>query len=397
MMPNDPFTKRVRRHVIGPAHTFFAATSPHLETVCFNELKNLSLPLENMHMMPGGIEFKGRLSDCYAANLLLRTSNRILMRIAEFKVTNFRQLDKKLFNIPWELFINPSVTRAYTVTTRHSRLYHKTAIGESMEKCIALRMNGMPADASNPLQDTGVQHMFVRAVEDRFTVSLDTSGELLFKRGLKQHTGKAPIRETLAAAILAYAGYTGKEPLLDPMCGSGTFSLEAAMIARHIPPGWFRTFMFMTWPAFKKAQWEYLKKLSAGQRADRKEPLVFAADQDLSLCRNLEDIADRFGLSDTIKIMHKDFFEWRPADVTHKTGLVVLNPPYGIRMASQRITDDYYNEIIQKLKKDYKEWQMAILVPATRSLKGLPKNCRRFPFYHGGLNLFLVVGNIASI
>jgi putative N6-adenine-specific DNA methylase len=396
MTAGDPFTKRVKRHVAGPAHTFFAATSPFLETVCFNELKNLSLPLESIHTISGGVEFKGRLQDCYAANLLLRTPNRILMRIAEFKATNFRQLDKKLFSIPWELFINPAVTRIHAIKTRHSRLYHKAAIGESVEKSIALRVNGLSEDPLKPLQQTGVQHVFVRAVEDRFTISLDTSGELLFKRGLKQHTGKAPLRETLAAAILAYAGYTGNEPLVDPMCGSGTFSLEAAMIAGHIPPGWFRPFIFMTWPAFRETQWEYLKTLCAEKRVAVKEALVFASDLDLSLCSNLEHVAGRFGLSDTLRVMQKDFFQWKPAELFRQKGLVVLNPPYGIRMAPDRQTNDDYNELIHKLKKDYKGWRIAMLAPATRSLKGLPRNFKRIPFYHGGLNLSLVIGDMAA-
>jgi putative N6-adenine-specific DNA methylase len=397
MTSNDPFIKRVKRHAIGPAHTFFAATSPYLENLCFNELKDLSLPLENINPIPGGVEFKGRLHECYAANLLLRIPNRILMRIAEFKATNFRQLAKKLFDIPWELFINPFVRRVYTVTTRQSRLYHKAAIGESVEKCIALHMNGVPAYALKPSQETAVQQVFIRAVEDQFSVSLDTSGDLLFKRGLKQHTGKAPIRETLAAAILTYAGYTGKEPLVDPMCGSGTFSLEAAMIAAHIPPGWFRKFIFMTWPAFKIKQWEYLKKLSASQRVDAKETLIFASDQNRAMCSNLENVSKQFGLSGAIKVVHKDFFEWKPADVSPKAGLVVLNPPYGIRMTLSRVTDEYYSEIIQKLRKDYKKWRIAILVPPIPSLKGLYRNLKKFPFYHGGLNLSLMIGSVASI
>jgi putative N6-adenine-specific DNA methylase len=115
------------------------------------------------------------------------------------------------------------------------------------------------------------------------------------------------------------------------------------------------------------------------------------------LCSNLEDIATQFGLSGTIKVMHKDFFEWKPADVTPKTGLVVLNPPYGIRMASTRIADEYYGEIIKKLQNDYKKWRVALLVPSTRSLRWLPKHFKKIPFYHGGLNLSLVLGRIASV
>jgi putative N6-adenine-specific DNA methylase len=396
-MLKNTVSKRVKRHVIGPVHTFFAATSPHLEALCFNELKKLSPPLESVQITAGGVEFKGRLQDCYAANLLLRIPSRILMRIAEFKVTNFRQLEKKLSHIPWELFIHPFVKRAFTIKTRHSRLYHKAAIGESMENCIAMRMRSMLNNTLDPLQENGIQQVFLRAMEDRFTVSIDTSGELLFKRGLKHHTGKAPIRETLAAAILTYAGYTAKEPLVDPMCGSGTFSLEAAMQVRHMPPGMYRKFIFMTWPAFKERQWEYIKKISAKQMENVKKTLVFASDRDLSMCSNLEDVSKQFELSDTIKVMHKDFFEWKPADITRQKGLVVLNPPFGIRMGAKQIPPGYYDEILQKLKKDYQGWRMAILVPSKRSLNKIPESFKIVPVYHGGLNLSLLVGKAASL
>jgi putative N6-adenine-specific DNA methylase len=396
-MVSSPISKRVKRHVVGPVHTFFAATAPHLETLCFNELKSLSIPPDSIHMTTGGVDFKGRLQDCYAANLLLRTPNRILMRIAEFKATNFRQLEKKLSHIPWELFIHPFIKRSFTIKTRHSRLYHKAAIGESAEKCIALHMNHTLNGKSDTLPATGNQQVFLRAVEDRFTVSIDTSGELLFKRGLKQHTGKAPIRETLAAAILAYAGYTGKEPLVDPMCGTGTFSLEAAMQVKHIPPGWYREFTFMTWPAFKKRQWDYIKKASAGQMVGPEKKLVFASDRELSMCGNLEKIARQFELSDTIQVMHKDFFEWKPVDITRQKGLVVLNPPFGVRVGAGQIPAGYYDEILQKLKKDYQGWRIAILVPSKQYLKEVHKSLKIFPIYHGGLNLSLLVGKTASL
>ena len=396
MTPSDPLAKRVKRHVIGPVHTFFAATSPHLESLCLHELKNLSLPLESVNAVPGGVEFRGRLQACYAANLLLRIPNRILMRIAEFKVTNFRQLGTIISRFPWELYINAAVKRAFHIKITKSRLYHKAAIAGEFERGICHRLKGVSVEPGRPVDKNVLQRVFIRGMADRFTVSLDTSGDLLFKRGLKKYVGKAPLRETIAAAILNHAGYTGLEPLMDPMCGSGTFSLEAALIAGRIPVGWFRDFMFMSWPAFKPNQWEYLKKINRPHPDQSTGTMVFASDKNLSMCRHLERISKQFGLSDTIRVMHKDFFDGTPADVTPKTGLVVLNPPFGIRMASPRTTTDYYSEIIEKLKKDYQGWRMALLLPKPFFMKGHVNGLNTFPIYHGGLNLSLVVGSVSS-
>ena len=103
------------------------------------------------------------------------------------------------------------------------------------------------------------QRLFIRGVDDRFSVSIDSSGDLLYKRGIKTLAGTAPVRETLAAAILMLAGYSGNEALVNPMCGSGTFAVEGALMARNIPPGWNRSFAFMGWPGFRPAQWRHIR------------------------------------------------------------------------------------------------------------------------------------------
>ncbi|MBU1569456.1 MAG: hypothetical protein KKE00_02865, partial [Proteobacteria bacterium] len=251
--------KRIKRHVTGREKEFFAATSPGLESLCLYELKTFAETGNDFIETNGGVQFAGRITDCFSANLNLRTANRILMRIGEFKATNFMQLEKKLSDFPWELYLPADSRPDINTSTKQSRLYHKDAIAEifaaSIEKRFAL--NGFAQAA----QDSSIpQQIFVRADNDRFIVSIDSSGELLYRRGIKTHRATAPLRETTAAAILKISGYDGSEPLLDPMCGSGTFSLEAAMISQNIPAGWFRNFAFMNWPCFGPQRWAYIKR-----------------------------------------------------------------------------------------------------------------------------------------
>jgi putative N6-adenine-specific DNA methylase len=397
MPPADPLAKRIKRHVIGPVHDFFAATSPHVEALCFRELSDLSLGLETARPVSGGVEFRGRLADSYAANLLLRIPNRILMRIASFKATHFKQLEKKVSDIPWELYVNSRAKPVVHVKTAGCRLHHTTAIADRMIRSILNRRVDPPSAPVPAAPQTEAQRVFVRARKDRFSVSLDSSGKLLFKRGLKRRVGKAPLRETLAAAILLAAGYTGAEPLIDPMCGSGSFSLEAAMIAGHIPPGWYRTFAFMTWPAFKKAQWGYLKKIHSPPVKPPETAAIFAADKTASLCNSLERTSRQYSLSGMIRVMHKDFFDWTPADVTRRTGLVVLNPPFGIRMAFRDSIAIDYREIMKKLKKDYRGWRIALLCPDIPVIRNLFNNLNKLTIYHGGLRLSLFMGYAGNL
>ena len=215
-MPSEtPISKRIKRHVIGRVRTYFAATAPGFESLCLEELKALALPIEHASAIPGGVEFKGRLTDCYLANLHLRTANRILMRIDQFKATSFRQFAKKAAEIPWELYLPSKSSPQIHTTTKHCRLYHTDAISERV--LISISKHAIN-DIDPVRQKDGVllePKIFVRGVDDQFTISIDSSGEHLYKRGLKSHPGTAPLRETIAAAALLQAGYRGIEPVID--------------------------------------------------------------------------------------------------------------------------------------------------------------------------------------
>ncbi len=275
-----PLKKRIKRHVIGRKRQFFAATAPGLETICREELRVLLPSGTPMAIVEGGVKFEGRLHDCYLADLNLRTANRLLMRIESFHAANFRELEKNLIAVPWELFILQDTPTHIRVTSRHSRLYHKDAVAGRVQASIALRFaqNEFSGEASP--EPTVTQQIFVRLSDNRFTLSIDSSGDLLHKRGIKPRAAKAPIRETLAAAALILSGYTGTEPLVDPMCGSGTFAIEAALIAQKIPPGRFRDFAFMEWPSFQPKRWQHMKEATEKKIVRTNTPFIFASDRD---------------------------------------------------------------------------------------------------------------------
>ena len=386
--------KRIKRHIIGRTRSYFIATPPGFETLCAKELASIPLNVQHPSVIPGGVEFKGRLDDCYLANLNLRTANRILLRLHEFKSSNFKQLEKKLVQIPWELYLPRHCNPRIRATVKHCRLYHTGAIEKRLRESIA---NGLPVTAIN--EDNGPdpalpQQIFVRGIDDRFAVSIDSSGDNLYKRGLKKLTGTAPLRETLAAAALLLAGYSGKEPLIDPMCGAGTYSLEAALMAKKIPPGWFRDFAFMQWPAYQPNRFGYLKRQFEDDFVRPGKPVIFASDKDPLACRQLEQCARQFGLSDTVSINNADFFDLVPSDFTDQPGLVTINPPFGRRIGTRQESAEIFQAICEKLAREYKGWKLVLIAPSKLLEKRVPFKLKTYPLFHGGLILKLMVGKI---
>jgi putative N6-adenine-specific DNA methylase len=394
-----PLEKRIKRHITGRAHSFFVAATPGLEALCLEELKSIPLSTATLSMVRGGIEFEGRLQDCYLANLHLRIANRVLMRIAGFKASNFSSLEKKLASVPWELYLSRGTMFEINTSTKHSRLYHKDAIDERISTSIANREGLIEFHQGSAPHITASQQIFVRVVDDRFTISLDSSGELLHKRGLKEHNARAPIRETIAAAALRMAGYNGNEPLLDPMSGSGTFSIEAAMLATKTPPGLYRDFAFMDWPCFGPERWMHLKKESEKEIIDLKPFLIIASEKDHRLYAALKERTVNFNPSRSITVINMDFFDMKSKDLpvmfnTRQTGLVIINPPYGIRLGTKSKSREIFRNIIKKLGSDFKGWRYALFVLDQNLIREVPFERTSILLDHGGLKLVLLTGTV---
>lgn len=375
--------KRIKRHVIGREHRFFAVTAPGVEMLCAAELAGLGLPGEPTD---GGVKFSGRLEDLYRANLMLRTPNRILMRLFSFRAGSFAAMENAAQAFAWELFIAPGTLLEWRVTARHCRLHHTGAIAERLGGAAGQRLQG--------LSTAPPQLVFVRGVDDRFTVSLDSSGESLYRRGIKTHGGAAPLRETLAAAALMRAGYIGGELLLDPMCGAGTFALEAALMAKRRPPGAARGFAFMNWPAFRPRRWEFLKQCAGSNTRALAAPCIFASDRDPHACERLENCIRTHALADAVSVSCRDFFEIDPQAEGLTPGLVALNPPYGRRLDTGGRSRSLRGELLAHLAARYRGWRVLLLAPRPARMHGLPFRAEEHRLVHGGLEIDLLFGRI---
>ena len=394
MSSEDPLSKRIKRHVIGRRHNFFVATSPGFEPVCLQELLKLKPAAGEACVAPGGVEFEGRLDDCYLANLNLRSANRILMRIHTFKSSNFRKLEKKLGDIPWELYLHAGRVPKVHVATKHCRLRHSGAVAERFRTTIAAQLSRFEPRKKTSKIASAEQNIYVRGIDDRFTVSIDSSGDLLYKRGLKKHAGKAPLRETLAATALLLAGYDGRGPLLDPMCGSGTFSLESALMAKHIPAGWFRNFAFMGWPSFRPKRWDYMRRQAESKFVKPDRPMIFASDTDLGACQKLEKCVQKYSMSDAVHVNSGDFFDFDLRTIGDRVGVICINPPYGRRLGGRSESEKFFQAICNRLKQKYRGWDLVLFAPSRKLAGTIPFETKSYPILHGGLKLALLIGKI---
>ena len=388
----DPPTidKRVRRHVTGRARPYYAITAPGFEAFCRQELIGLGFDDGDMSMDPGGVAFTGRFVDCQRANLHVRTATRILMRIDSFPATNRRQLNKQCATVPWELFLPKGTRPEIKVSSQRSRLYHSDVVAQAVGEAIAGNWGATVIRPPSQFSQT----VCVRLLDDRVTLSLDSSGEPLYKRGLKPGPARAPLRETQAAAILMAAGYDPGRPLADPLCGSGTFSLEAAMIAKCMAPGMRRSFAFEDWPAFSPGQWAFLKREAGAGVRPLDRPLIFASDIDAGACDGLgQRIADH-GLVDAVQVTQKDVFACEAGQYGGVPGLVAINPPYGVRIGSAGQAADLFERICRHLFAAFRGWDVALIAPDRSLIRTVPFPVRQVPLVHGGLKLALLLGTV---
>ncbi len=389
-MEQTAFEKRIKRRVSGREHDFFIVCSPGLEKICRSEIIAAGFPENTPTLVEGGIEFTGRISDCAALNLNLRSPSRILLRMGRFKADSFEKLEKKIRGIDFALFLPKNCDLKFSVTARKSRLYHSDAIAQ---RCEAIILEQLKSEDTFTAQTPSTQTLHVRADQDEFFISLDTSGDLLYKRGIKQKITPAPLRETLAFALLFRAGFSAGDILLDPMCGSGTFSLEAAMIKAGVPPGLFRPFAFESWPGFSPKAFAHLKKQAKENQSPVPEKQIFASDVDDQAVAVMKENMSGHDFCKTIDLCQKDFFSLsRPKVPSGKKGVIMMNPPYGKRLEGKTGTKNFYREIEKKLMSDFKGWRLGLILPSKEALPNSLLRLQLKSIFHGGLNLFAGIG-----
>lgn len=349
-----------------------------------------------VQLEPGGVTFKGSLTTLYRANLHLRTTSRILARLGmPFLVRDFTELQGKAARLPWERFLTPGQPVALRVTCHKSKLYHSEAVAERMINAVAERM-GKPSPRLKPADEESAsppQLVIVRLVEDRCTVSVDSSGELLHRRGYRLASAKAPLRETLAAAMLLASGWDTCSPLLDPFCGSGTIPIEAALMALGLPPGLKRRFAFMDWPNFNEGLWQKIN--GALHMAGGAPPPIFASDRDAGAIKIAQENAGRAGVLEFIEFKHQAVSSIMPPPYP---GWVVTNPPYGHRISKGKDLRDLYARFGDVLRGKCPGWHVAFLCNDPVLLGQVRVELdTTFGFVNGGLRVRLGRGLVDSL
>ncbi|WP_291845086.1 class I SAM-dependent RNA methyltransferase [Maricaulis sp.] len=363
----------------------FLGVVPGLEPALCAELT--ALGFDKPRPEPGGVTIVGGWADVWRANLEVRGASRILARFDSFRVVHLSQLDKRAHRFDWKGLLRPDMPVKVEASCRRSKIYHAGAAAERVAKAIE-------AVAGTPTSDEAGLCVRVRIDDNLCTLSVDTSGELLHRRGFKAEVSKAPIRETMASLFLREAGFDGAEPVLDPMCGSGTFVIEAAEIAAGLLPGRSRNFAFELLAGFDRAAWRSLKSARTETAAARAAATFGAAryrgsDRDPGAVRMSRTNAERAGLAGVTDFDVVPVKELARPD--GPPGLVIVNPPYGARIGNKKALYAVYGAFGEAMRMHFSGWRVALvttdpaLVRATRLPFGQPGR----PVDHGGLKVRL--------
>ncbi len=381
----------------------FAITAPGLEPLCAAELR--ALGIARAHQDSGGVAWRGSFESLVRANLWLRTASRVLVRIARFRATEFYELERQAKRIPWERFVAQRARVEFRVTCRKSKLYHSDAVAQRFAEAIARQSRAIvgPSESENAADDEELdapdrQLFIVRFVHDVCTVSADSSGALLHFRGYRQALAKAPLRETLAAAVLLGSGWTGDAPLVDPMCGSGTIPIEAARIARHIAPGRSRTFALTNWPEADAKLTSALIDDARARELPRSPVPIAGSDRDAGAIEAARANAERAGVAEDVEFTQRTISALppHPADGHGEgRGLVASNPPYGVRIGDRDRLRNLYAQLGNVLRRTHPGWTLALL-SADRKLERVTalEFEERFRTRNGGIPVRLVVAPI---
>ena len=350
-----------------------------LEPVLAAELN--AIGVKDVEILNRAVQFTGDQELLYKSNLCLRTALRVLKPIATFEARDERQLYERVREIRWSDYLTPGHTFAIDGTS-HSEIFKHS-------KFIALKTKDAIADqfrdryGKRPSVDTRDPDLRINLhIFDRTcTLSLDSSGQHLDRRGYRLSRTEAPINEVLAAGIILMTGWDGSEDFIDPMCGSGTFAIEAALLARRIPPGRGRSFIFEKWRDFDAALWKKIK-LEAEAQIQPFEGNIFARDLDFRSLEMARQNAERAGVLDLIDFKKEDFLQ---SEAASDSGIVVMNPPYGERLEVEDLKE-FYGEIGTRLKHHYPGHDAWIISSDLQALKfvGL-RPSRKIPLFNGSL------------
>ena len=371
---------------------YFAPCPRGLEECLANELA--AQGAGEIETVPGGAHFAGDWACCYRVNLHSRIATRVLWRVGHERYRTESDVHRAVFQLPWWEWFDPRWTIRVYVTAIHSPLRSLEYITVHIKDALCARFSqrcGM-----RPSVDTEQPEIRVHAFLDARAITLyvDTSGEPLYKRGYRQSANEAPLKENLAAGLILLAGWEPGMPFLDPMCGSGTLLMEAAQMALNIPAGGAREFGFQRLIGFQRGLWERMRNEALAAAQEPRPLPIFGSDLHHPEIRAAVHNLEAAGLREAVRLKQADILRLsKPAE----TGVMVTNPPYGVRLGEQEQLEEFYPKLGDALKRSFAGWTCAFLSgdPEMPRRIGL-KPTRRIPLFNGALECRLLLYKMVS-
>lgn len=382
-------------------HQAFAVAAPGLAPLVAQELSALGVVVGTV--TDAGVAFDATADTLFRVNCWSRLATRVIIRLQQFNARDFATLEKRASRVPWSQVISPGATVALSVTCRKSRLYHSDAVAERVGRAIEHAVadvrieKGVPDDpaaATGPSADdptTGdspapqvpqtpttprLQRILVRLDRDVCTISADSSGDRLDRRGWRLDSAKAPLRETLAAALLVSAGYAATAPLVDPFCGAGTIAIEAALMARRIAPGLSREFACEFWPGTDPEIARTIREVAQAAVRPALASPILAADRDAGAIEATRTNAERAGVLNDLTIVHQPLSALQLTELG-TDGWLVTNPPYGGRTGNPATLRALWGQLGATVRAGGRGWRLAVVVPDPAFARELRLSLRR--------------------
>ncbi len=343
----------------------FVACAPGLEPLLANEIAAV-LPgaADALQTVAGGVQLVGDVSVMMRLNLHCGLAIRVLVRVAEFRVTKLAELRRKVAKLPWKQLLGPANLWQVRATCKRSRLYHSKAVEQRVDAAIADHVKRLQGEGDGVVNG---HRVMVRIIKDRCTLSLDTSGDALHRRGWRQQTGKAPLREDLARALLVVSGWDRRSPLIDPMMGSATIVIEAALMAANVAPGMDRSFGFQQTALVDRPKWEQLHDAARSAQVDATDVMIFGRDRMEGALNAARGNATRAGVLGRLQLSQADLRDTAlPSDIAQ----IVSNPPYGHRIAAAKGAMSALGKRIAQLPGAA---DVALVATAKAQLRSLPR------------------------
>ncbi|MDY6938762.1 MAG: THUMP domain-containing protein [Cyanobacteriota bacterium] len=361
---------------------YFATVARSLEPIAALELERLGA--QEVVADFAGVHFQGDLALLYRVNLWARTIFRVLVPLKEFRCVDAQMLYQGVQQIDWREYLTPDDTIAVRSTGGNRQLNHSHYSALQVKNAIVDQQRQQFGRRSSVDAETPTVAINLHIHRDRGILSLDSSGTSLHRRGYRPVVGLAPLKETLAAALLELAEYSPSLPFLDPLCGSGTLPLEASLKALNIAPGSFREeFAFMKWSDFDRQLWQQIEAEAVAARRSTLPAPIYGSDRDAEAIASAHLNAKNCGVEGLIQLMQQDVSQ---IEAPGSEGILICNPPYGERLGNARELGDFYKLLGDIFKQRFKGWTAFVLTGNKELAKrvGL-RASRRIPVYNGAL------------